>query len=228
MGKQICNMKSRYHLRVARKRTRTYVKAARAASEAETRDRIVEALIALHEEIGPARTTVKAVAERAGVQRLTVYRHFPNELEMIAACSGRWAERVPLPDLSAIETSEPRQRSREILLALYRYYRTGAPMLSKVLVDATHVEAVRVHMQPLAGYLDTLVEELAKGWKGRSQRRRATLRHAVQFTTWQSLSALTSDDAEAVDLVFHWCEVTPAAEPRAAPATRSRRSSPGS
>jgi AcrR family transcriptional regulator len=190
---------------VARKRTRSYVKAARAESEAATRDRIIEALISLHEEIGPARTTVKAVAERAGVQRLTVYRHFPGEVEMIDACSARWTERFPLPDLTVIAEKGP-ARARAILLALYRYYRMAAPMLSRVLADAPYVETVRRQLAPFVSYLQQVEDEVMRSWRGRSAQRRATVRHAVQFTTWQSLSALTADDTEAVDLVMRWCD----------------------
>lgn len=182
------------------------MKAARAESEAATRDRIVEALISLHEEVGPARTTVKAVAERAGVQRLTVYRHFPGEVEMIAACSARWTERFPLPDVSAIAPEKGRPRARAILFALYRYYRSAAPMLTRILADAPHVEAVSRQLAPFASYLAEVEAAVARGWRGRSLRRRATLRHAVQFATWQSLAAVTADDAEAVNLVMRWCD----------------------
>lgn len=232
MSKHICNTKSGYHLPVPRKRTRTYVKAARAESEAETRRRIVEALVSLHEEIGPARTTVKAVAERAGVQRLTVYRHFPDEPSMFAACSALWSERVPFPDLAAIEEREPHRRARAILLALYRWYRSGEPMLANVFADAPHLETMRKSLEPIRDHLDALVAELEKCWRRVSQRQRATLRHAVQFATWQSLAAITGDDSAAADLVMRWCDgvssITPAAALHAARATRSPRSSPGS
>jgi AcrR family transcriptional regulator len=191
---------------VARKRTRPYVKAARAQSEAETRNRIIDALVELHEEIGPARTTVKAVAERAGVQRLTVYRHFADEGEMISACSARWQERVHPPDLTAISASDPRQRTRQILLALYRYYREGERMLSKVYADAPHVEAVRRELAGYDAYVHMLVTEMERGWRGRSAARRTTLRHAARFATWQSLAALDLDDNAAVDLVLRWCD----------------------
>lgn len=185
--------------------TRQYVKRRRAESEADTRDRIVEAMVSLHEEIGPARTTIKAIAERAGVQRLTVYRHFPDESAMIAACSARWSERLPAPDLDAIEISDPRRRTREILLGLYRYYRSAEPMLTKVLADAEEMPVVRREIAPLGDYLKRVVGELERGWPRRSSRRRATLEHAVQFATWKSLAAITRSDAEAADLVMRWC-----------------------
>jgi AcrR family transcriptional regulator len=206
MGEQLCNMKIVYDAGVTKNRSRPYVKAARAESEAETRGRIVEALLELHEEVGPARTTVKAVAERAGVQRLTVYRHFPDEHEMIAACSALWEERVRFPDLSKITATDARQRARQILIALYRYYRAGERMLTKVYADALHVEAVRNKVASYDGYVEQLVAELERGWRGRSAARRATLRHAVQFRTWQSLAAVSASDEAAADLVLRWCE----------------------
>src|SRR5215212_2762498 len=182
-----------------RKRTRTYVKAARAESEAGTRDRIVEAVYELHEEVGPLHTTVKAIAERAGVQRLTVYRHFPGQNEMIAACSARWNERFPPPDLAAAAAvRDPRRRARELLTALYGYYRSAERMLANVLADAPHMPAVQTAIAPLGAYLELLVAELERAWRGgKSASRRATLQHAVQFTTWRSLAQLTGGDADA-------------------------------
>lgn len=192
-------------MKIMKRGKRSYVKAARAESEAETRDRIVEATVALHGEVGPLRTTVKGIAERAGVQRLTVYRHFPDDAHLIAACSARWSERNPLPDPAAIEAADPRSRTRASLVALYRYYRAAAPMLANVLADAAHLPAVRTVLVPYDEQLERYAAELARGWRGRSARRRATLRHAVQFSTWQSLAALTKDDAEAAELVMEWC-----------------------
>src|ERR1700680_2796204 len=81
--------------------TRKYALKARAETQAETRRRIVEATSALHEEVGPARTTVAEIARRAGVQRLTVYNHFPNEEGLFAACSDHWLAQNPPPDPSA-------------------------------------------------------------------------------------------------------------------------------
>src|SRR5262245_28560301 len=81
---------------------RVYRLRARAERQDQTRQRIVEAAVALHTSVGPAQTTVSAIAERAGVQRHTFYRHFPDERSLFYACSGMWYERHPLPDLSAL------------------------------------------------------------------------------------------------------------------------------
>src|SRR5918996_4055938 len=80
---------------------RPYRKRRRAELEDQTRLRITEAAVELHGRVGPARTTISAVADRAGVQRATVYRHFPDEDALFAACSGHWAAMNPSPDPSA-------------------------------------------------------------------------------------------------------------------------------
>ena len=85
---------------------RRYELKERARRKAETRERIVEATVALHTSIGPARTTISAVAERAGVERHTVYAHFPDDGSLLRACSAHWGARHPTPDfeqLGAIE-----------------------------------------------------------------------------------------------------------------------------
>src|SRR5918994_5654651 len=93
--------------------TRRYQKKRRAEQEAETRQRIVEAMVALHREVGPARTTISAIAERAGVERLTVYRHFPDERSMFQACTSHYSTLVPEPDAAAwADIAEPAERLR--------------------------------------------------------------------------------------------------------------------
>src|SRR5512134_1449821 len=89
---------------------RRYRKRRRAALEEETRRRITEAAVELHGTIGPARTTVSAVADRAGVQRATVYRHFPDEESLFAACSAHWAMLNPPPDPGSWDEPDPDRR----------------------------------------------------------------------------------------------------------------------
>src|SRR6266540_3827383 len=96
--------------------SRRYTLQARAVRQAETRRRIVEATSALHEELGPARTTVAEIARRAGVQRLTVYNHFPDEGELFAACQARFFATQPPPELEgALALREPGERLRAVL-----------------------------------------------------------------------------------------------------------------
>ena len=112
---------------------RRYRKSKRAESEAGTRLRIVEALVSLHGELGPARTTISDVARRAGVQRLTVYRHFPDERSMFEACTSHWSASHPAPDPAQWESiDDPELRLRTALAALYAYYRSGDAMFELV------------------------------------------------------------------------------------------------
>src|SRR3954464_2264375 len=118
---------------------RTYTLKRRAEQQAETRRRIVEAAVALHGSVGPAATTVSMVAERAGVQRHTFYAHFPDERDLLLACSGLAFERDPLPDPEAWRSIEDTsERLRAGLKALYGWYERNADLVACVLRDAEH------------------------------------------------------------------------------------------
>src|SRR5690348_4914006 len=115
------------------KKSRSYVLKARGEHVAETKARIVEAIMRLHGEVGPRNTTISAIADRAGVERLTVYRHFKDEAAMFAACSHRYLELNPPPDLSAWgDETDPARRTRRGLTALYAFFSRTAPMFEKI------------------------------------------------------------------------------------------------
>ncbi len=200
---------------------RKYQLKKRAEEMAETRRRITEAAVALHGTVGPARTTLSAVAERAGVQRHTVYRHFPSDTELFAACSAHYLTAHPWPDLESWRAiSDPRQRLPRALDELYAYYERTEPMLSNVLRDAELVDALRTTLVPLQAYQAEAVEILAAGWPTRSRRQRvlpAALHHAIDFQTWRSLAANNRiTRAEAVELVTALVEAAAAPRRRAA------------
>ena len=172
----------------------------RAEREAETRTRIARAAVGLHETIGPARTTMSAVAEAAGVPRSTVYRHFPDEVALLAGCSAHWLADHVAPDPSAwLAIADPEARVRAALSALYGYYRTAAPMLDKCLRDAPIMPALGRMMANYQGYLETVRGVLAGEPAGRPLR--AALGHALKLSTWQSLAAEGLSDAEAASLM---------------------------
>ena len=157
-----------------------------------TRHRITEAAMELHGTIGPARTTMTAVAERAGVQRQTVYRHFADEEELFSACSGHFVAQHPSPELARWRAiTDPADRLRSALDELYAWYESTEAMWTNVLRDATLVPAIGPNLAPFLAYLDEAAHTLAAGWGARG-RRRATLlaatRHAVDFHTWRSLA----------------------------------------
>lgn len=183
---------------------RKYRLRARAEQQEQTRQRIVEATAALHEEVGPAATTISAIAARAGVQRLTVYRHFADDAALFAACSGYFNATRPPPDPAPwAEVADPLERARTALPAIYAYYRSAEQMLGHVLRDAQQLPALAEVLAPFRDYLDAVVDLLAAGWPGRSSDRllRAALAHAVQFPTWQSLSAQGLGEEEAAQLM---------------------------
>ena len=178
----------------------------RAESMAETRQRIAAAAVELHGTVGPARTTWSAVADRAGVQRHTVYRHFPTESELFGACSAHFFAEHPLPDPEPWrEIRDPRQRLRRALNDLYAYYESTRQMFGNVLRDAELVEDLRPTLVPMQEYLDAVTELLTEGWPARGHRRKlleAATRHAVDFQTWRSLAGDGSiTRAEALELV---------------------------
>jgi AcrR family transcriptional regulator len=186
--------------------TRTYQKKRRAEREAETRQRIVEAIVALHRDVGPARTTVSAIAERAGVERLTVYRHFADETEMFQACSAHFATQVPGPDPMAWEeVAEPAERLRAALLAFYDYYRRAEEMLVQVHRDLPQLPALAAVLSPWDEFVARVREELLGRWEVREPvraRLAAAIGHALRFETWRSLARLDGlGDSEAADLM---------------------------
>jgi AcrR family transcriptional regulator len=182
---------------------RKYELKQRAEDMAGTHRRITEAAIALHGTVGPARTTLSAVAARAGVERRTLYRHFPNEADLFAACSAHYFTANPWPDLDAWRAiRDPGDRLERALGELYAYYERNAPMLGNVLRDAEHSDLARAAIAPLRTYLDEAAAILVSGRRVRGRRRdlvTAALHHALAFSTWQSLNGV--ERADAVRLV---------------------------
>jgi AcrR family transcriptional regulator len=184
---------------------RQYRKQQRAADEERTRQRITEATVELHETVGPLRTTVKAVAERAGVQRATVYRHFADEEALYTACRAHWLERQGPPDPAPwAEIADPEERMRTALEAMYRFYRRGEPMMANLYRDEPYVETLRGMLQPMRAQLDAVAALLLKGRPERGRRRErvaAVLGHTVDFDAWRSLARGGLDDEEIVELM---------------------------
>ena len=160
---------------------RKYELKKRAEAMEDTRRRITEAAVALHTSVGPARTTVSAVAERAGVQRHTVYRHFPPERELFAACSVHWGATHPWPDPAQWTGLE------HGLDQLYSWYEETEDMWANILRDAELVEAVPPALKPTEDYLAEVRRRLAAG-RPRRKTVAAAIAHSVDFRTWRSLA----------------------------------------
>jgi AcrR family transcriptional regulator len=189
---------------------RPYTKSRRAELEQQTRERITEAAVELHGSLGPARTTVSAIAQRADVQRATVYRHFPDEDSLFAACSAHWRAQNEPPDLAAwAAIRDPAARLAVALAELSAWYARTERMLELLIRDLPVVPAVQSQFR-LPGYLDAAADVLLGGRpeRGAARRRaRAALGHAVAFGTWLSLvrqQGLTS--AEAIRLMERMTE----------------------
>ena len=167
--------------------TRTYTLKRRAELQSETRQRIVEATVDLHSSVGPANTTISMIAERAGVQRHTVYAHFPDERSLFAACSGHVAQRDPLPEAGPWRTIEDRgERLRAGLTAVYGWYQRNAAVIGCVLRDSEHHaltrETAAVSFGPfVAAWREVLGDRL-------STTQQATLVLALSFFTWRTLT----------------------------------------
>ena len=188
---------------------RPYRMTRRAELEEQTRRRITESTVALHEELGPARTSMSAVAERAGVRRSTVYRHFPDEEALFAACSSHWRAANPPPDPRAWAAIEdPSERTEAALRELYAFYRRTEPMYDSLLRDEPVIPVVERLLRDFYGYLRTIQDVLMAGrsLRGRAARRtEATIGHALAFPTWRSLTReqrLTDDDAVELMCLF--------------------------
>lgn len=186
---------------------RRYRKTRRAEQERETRQRIVEAAAALHGEAGPRDTTISAVAARAGVQRLTVYRHFPDTAALFRACTTHWLAANPPPgpaDWQPVE--DPAERTRTALVALYTYYRATEYMWHRACRDLDSVPALQAPMAEFERHLDGIRDDLVAAWTGgaRNIHLATVLGHAVRFRSWQTLAAEGLPADTLADLVTRW------------------------
>jgi AcrR family transcriptional regulator len=187
-------------------RKRKYEKKARAEGEAQTRRRITESAVELHGTLGPAQTTMSAVAEHAGVRRSTLYRHFPDERALFGACSAHWAEANPPPDIGSWASIEdPAERLELALVELYAFYAQTEEMLDKLHRDAPTVSVVDELMGGFRAFLDEAAKTLmqGRGLRGNAAKRtRAAIGHALAFRTWQDLTrAQGLDDQGTAELM---------------------------
>jgi AcrR family transcriptional regulator len=195
---------------------RPYQLKARAAGQRRTRENIVQATMDLHEEVGPAQTTVSEIARRAGVQRLTVYNHFPEDAQLFAACQAHWMRLHPLPDLSdALSLSNPEHRVRDCIRAFYGWYHETAAMAENVQRDRGSIPTLDALMTQTAdARLSGLADALGAGFRlrgRRADRQRALIRLALDFWTWRRLHREGLADNAAADLMAQAVTCAPSA-----------------
>jgi AcrR family transcriptional regulator len=176
MAKQPVSRKRKYELRK------------RADKQAETRRRIVEATVTFHSTIGPARTTVADICRKAGIQRATFYRHFPDELSLFKECRAFVENERPLPDPNACAAiDDPIRRVRSGLATAYRYYRERERPMAAIIRDSDVMPAGGAFFQ----FADRLRDVMAAGWKAKGKRHDRILAacgHAADFQAWRSLA----------------------------------------
>jgi AcrR family transcriptional regulator len=179
---------------------RKYELKERARRQEQTRRRIVEAAVDLHTSVGPAQTTISGIAQRAGVERHTVYAHFPDDRSLFRACTAHWEASHPLPGLEALAAVEdPVRRLRRALGEMYAWYESVEADLALFFRDASFVAANSDVLDEMGAELAAVGDTVAKGWPRRKSVR-AAIGHALEFETWRSLvrrQGLTR--AQAVD-----------------------------
>lgn len=183
---------------------RRYELRRRAERQEETRQRIIDATVDLHQEVGMLRTTVKEIASRAGVERATVYRHFPDERALIHACTGHYFAQNPPPDPSAwLADPDPVARLRTGLAEVYAWHRQTEPMMTRTLPEIADVPAAQEVAAGVMTHMGQVREILATGWETEGDARAvllALLGHALGFWTWKSLVREQGlDDERAVE-----------------------------
>lgn len=181
---------------------RKYELKARAERQEETRRRIAAATAELHEEVGPAQTTIAEVARRAGVQRPTVYNNFPTERDLFAACQAHFLESSPPPRFEReMAIADPVERVEAVLTELYGWWRTNERMSGNVARDRHAVPELDALMRETGDTVfDGLAGALAGGFSVRGReavKLRAAVRLALDFTAWHRLAAEGLSDREA-------------------------------
>ena len=177
----------------------------RARRQEGTRRRIVEAAVDLHTSIGPARTSISAIAARAGVERHTVYAHFADEEALFQACSTHWRALHPLPDPGAwAAITDPAAQLQTALHALYGWYELVEDDLAILIRDSTVHGFTGELQRERTRALEHVQATLGRGWP-RRKAVRAAISHALEFETWRSLvrrNGLTRSQAVEAMLGF--------------------------
>lgn len=177
---------------------RPYQLRQRAESQSQTRQKIIDAAIELHQSKGLVATSMSDIAERAKVGKVTVYRHFPDEAALVGACSGEYFQRHPFPDPGDWRgIRDASERLRRGLRDTYAYHRATEPMIARVLADARDLPV----MVPYHTHWQRAADILAAAWPPAARRKaslRAALALALSFDTWHLLvrgQRLTDDQA---------------------------------
>jgi len=184
--------------------TRKYTQKERARQQEETRRRIVEAVAELHRTVGPAYTTISDVANLAGVGRMTVYKHFPDEADLFAACSAHWSDSHPLPAFEdCLHEKDLEARCLAVFTRLYKFFRSGHDMLGNIMRDAPSMPVLQqVLEESWNPAMAELEENLVPSGLSASTRRnvRVAIRLALDVTNWETMIDAGLSDTQAARL----------------------------
>jgi AcrR family transcriptional regulator len=182
---------------------RRYVMRERRARLDETRDRIAQAAFELHATVGPARTSISAIAERAGVQRHTVYHHFPDLVALVRACTAHGIRVTHPPDPDGYGADEPpAQRLRRALADQYAYFDQNERLVANLTRDLPRSPDLLEGSAEFFQRVGRLHEAVAAGWATDPEQTRrvgAAIAHAFDFGTWRSLRTSGLGDAEVLE-----------------------------
>jgi AcrR family transcriptional regulator len=188
---------------------RKYELKQRAERQEATRLRIVEAAVALHEAVGGAGATITAIAERAGVGRPTVYRHFPDERALYAACTQHYFAANPPPDPTVwTDVPDPHERLETALREVYTFFQRNEGILTRADQDVHSDPVLAEVLAPYAAYWTTIGDILLCGWDASHEpdpMRKAAIGLALAFSTWRVLTreqGLDTDRAVALMLAL--------------------------
>ena len=171
----------------------------------QMRERITAATFELHATVGPSRTTIRAIADRAGVQRHTVYHHFPDLETLYQACTEHGIRVTGMPTAagwSAID--DPAARLRHALTEMFAWYRANERMLNNVMSDFDPTAPPPSIPDPFEIRMGELLDALGADWATDDPPPAvlgAVLAHAVAFETWRSLTGGGLTDAGAIDIL---------------------------
>ncbi|MBV8196478.1 MAG: helix-turn-helix transcriptional regulator [Candidatus Dormibacteraeota bacterium] len=185
---------------------RRYELKARAVRQRRTRQRIIAATAALHREVGPARTTIVDVARRAGVQRLTVYNHFPVLQDLLGACQQHFLTRHPPPDLMSFASGDKGGGLDAALVALYSWYRAHRSIEHNVHRDRHLIpeldELMRANADPQFDAAASAHAEVLGTTPASVEAASCLIRVALEFSTWELLADRGMADADIARLLW--------------------------
>ena|SRR5690349_10238564 len=141
---------------------RTYNLGRRAETAAETRQRLVEATADLHHERGISATSLRDIAERAGVSVGTAYHHFPTYLDAVHACAAHTGRTSPLPPESVLDgVADIDERVLVVIRELCAWYE-GQPWLERIRAERSLYPPVEQAMTYVEGGIEKLARLAAR------------------------------------------------------------------